>query len=271
MLRRRHKNPKTHPKARAVVPAAGSRRRARPDAPVPEHLKTPDAPPPQPPRAPSPRGGAPLVLVTGFEPFEGEDTNPSWEVCKLLPAAIGRARIEKLKVPCDFRRAIETVAHAIERSRPALVICIGQAAGRPQLCMERVGINIDDARVPDNTGAQPIDEAIAPNGPPAYFATLPIKAMVKAARDAGVPAEVSNTAGTYVCNHLLYGVLHYIAASGLDARAGFIHVPYAEHQVVTKPGQPSMPVATMARGVEAAIVAALEHTHDMKISEGKET
>ena len=261
MLRRRHKNPKTHPKARAIAPAApvvpGSRRRARADAPVPEHIKISQE--------------APLVLVTGFEPFGGEDTNASWEVCKLLPASIGSARIETLKVPCEFRRAIETVARAIERSNPAIVICIGQAAGRAQLSMERVGINIDDARAPDNAGSRPIDEPIAANGPSAYFATVPIKAMAGAARAAGVPAEVSNTAGTYVCNHLLYGVLHYLAASGLAARAGFIHVPYAERQVLDKPGAPSMPVATMARGIEAAIGAALENATDMKVSEGKET
>jgi pyroglutamyl-peptidase len=116
-----------------------------------------------------------------------------------------------------------------------------------------------------------VDEPVAAGGPAAYFATVPIKAMARAARAAGVPAEVSNTAGTYVCNHLMYGVLHYLAASGSAARAGFIHVPYAEAQVVDKPGQPSMSVATMARGVEAAIAAALRHTADIKAGEGKES
>jgi pyroglutamyl-peptidase len=140
-----------------------------------------------------------------------------------------------------------------------------------RLSVERLAINVDDARSPDNGGAQPVDEPIATHGPAAYFATLPIKAMAQAARAAGVPAEVSNTAGTYVCNHLMYGVLHYLAASGSHARAGFIHVPYAEAQVVDKPGQPSMSVAAMVRGIEAAIAAALEYPSDLKISEGKET
>jgi pyroglutamyl-peptidase len=115
---------------------------------------------------------------------------------------------------------------------------------------------------------QPVDEAIAPKGPPAYFATLPVKAMAAAARDAGVPTEVSNSAGTYICNHLMYGVLHFLAARGIDARAGFIHVPYSEEQVLDKTAIPAMAIATMARGVEAAIAAAHEHPHDLKVSEG---
>lgn len=274
MLRRRRRGAKPAASVReaatpAIAPAEPrTRRRSRQDAPVPPHLKIPDAATALPrPKQPAP--AAPLVLVTGFEAFGGEASNPSWEICKLLPAAIAGARIETLEVPCEFRRAIEVVAHAIARSRPALVICIGQAGGRSQLSIERVGINLDDARVPDNAGSQPVDEPVAPMGPPAYFATVPIKAMAKAARDAGIPAEVSNTAGTYVCNHLLYGVLHYIAASGLAVRAGFIHVPYAEGQVVDKPGEPSMAVPTMARGIEAAIAAALGNAVDIKVSEGR--
>ncbi|QJR14171.1 Pyrrolidone-carboxylate peptidase [Usitatibacter palustris] len=163
-----------------------------------------------------------------------------------------------MAVPCEFRRAIETVVSAIEKHRPGVIICVGQAGGRDRLCMERIAINIDDTENADNAGVQPIDQPIAPNGPTAYFATVPVKAMAAASRIAGVPAEVSNSAGTYVCNHLLYGVLHYLAASGSTARAGFIHVPYAESQVVDKPGKPSMALPVMARGVEAAIAAALE-------------
>ena len=208
------------------------------------------------------------VLVTGFEPFGGEDTNPSWDLCALLPRTIDAASIVTLRVPCEFRRSIETVAAAIDRLKPSLVICVGQASGRSALSMERVAINVDDARIADNAGASPVDEPIAASGPAAHFATLPIKAMVAAARDAGVPAVVSNSAGTYVCNHLMYGVLHHIAASGLDARAGFIHVPYADAQVNGVDSVPSMAIATMARGIEAAIAAALEHTVDVKITEG---
>jgi pyroglutamyl-peptidase len=228
-----------------------------PEAAIPETSRRPAAP-------------SRTILVTGFEPFGGERTNPSWEICTRLPKMIGRTRIETLQVPCRFREAIETVAAAIESLRPSHVVCIGQAGGRDRLSIERVAINLDDARIPDNAGAQPVDEPIAANGPPAYFATLPIKAMAEAVRRSGVPAEVSNTAGTFVCNHLLYGVLHYLAASGSSARAGFIHVPYAEAQVVDKPGQPSMSIAAMAHGIECALVAALENATDVKASEGRE-
>lgn len=274
MLRRRSRRPPKPDVRPSVVrkakdePAAEtkSRRRARPGAVVPAELIVTEE---TTPHAKSPRAN--VILVTGFEPFGGEASNPSWEICRKLPATIGRTRVETLQVPCAFRTSIEAVAQAIEKHRPALVVCLGQAGGRDRISIERIGINIDDARAPDNAGERPVDEAIAPNGPPAYFATLPIKAMAQAVRDAGVPAEVSNTAGTYVCNHLLYGVLHFIAASGHATRAGFIHVPYADAQVLDKPGQPSMSVAAMTRGVEAALGAALATRTDTKISEGRET
>jgi pyroglutamyl-peptidase len=148
------------------------------------------------------------------------------------------------------------------------VILLGQAGGRARISVERVAINVDDARAPDNAGAQPIDAAIASGGPPAYFATLPVKAMVAAIRRAGVPAELSNSAGTFVCNHLMYGVLHFIAASGIEARAGFIHVPYSEEQVVDRADAFGMSVASMAKGIEAAIRAAHGHREDLAVSEG---
>lgn len=216
-------------------------------------------------KVPAPAGG---ILVTGFEPFGGEDVNPSWEICGCLPAAIGHARIDVLRVPAEFRRAIEEVAAAIEDLEPSLVILLGQAGGRPCVSVERVAINVDDARIADNAGSQPVDEPVAPAGPAAYFATVPIKAMVAAIRDADVPAEVSNSAGTYVCNHLLYGVLHFLAASRRSARAGFIHVPWLESQAVVRPGEPAMALATMVRGVEAAIAAALATAIDVKMTAG---
>ena len=167
-----------------------------------------------------------------------------------------------------FRLAIEIVTAQIERLEPALVILLGQAGGRAALSVERVAINVDDASIADNAGRQPVDEPVAPAGPAAYFATVPVKAMTAAIRAAGVPAEVSNSAGTFVCNHLFYGVLHFLAASGRDARAGFIHVPWLESQAVARPGQPAMALATMVRGVEAAIVAALETATDVKMAAG---
>ena len=226
----------------------------------PKAAKAPDTA-----RAAAPSGG---VLVTGFEPFAGEDVNPSWEICRALPAAIGPARIHTLRVPTAFRTAIEVVATEIARVSPSVVLLLGQAGGRSALSVERVAINVDDARIPDNAGAQPIDEPIALPGPAAYFATVPIKAMAAAIREAGVAAEVSNSAGTFVCNHLFYGVLHYVAARGDGARAGFIHVPWLDTQAVARPGAPAMALATMVRGVEAAIVAALATGLDERRAEG---
>lgn len=209
-----------------------------------------------------------VVLVTGFDPFGGESANPSWEICSRLPREIGGMRIETCRVPCEFRRAIEVVAEAVERHQPSIVLCLGQAGGRGRIGVERVAINVDDARMPDNAGAQPVDEPIAAEGPPAYFATLPVKAMARAIRAAGIPAEVSNTAGTYVCNHLMYGVLHFIAASGRETRAGFIHVPYAESQVLDKRDAPAMSLESMAKAIHAAIGAAIEHREDIAVAEG---
>jgi len=217
-----------------------------------------------------PRGSR-VVLVTGFEPFGGESTNPSWDVCTQLPREIGGLRVETQRVPCEFRRSIEVLAEAIERTDPELVILVGQAGGRSRISVERVAVNVDDARIPDNAGQQPVDEPIAAGGPPAYFSSLPVKAMVGAMRAAGAPTELSNTAGTYVCNHLMYGVLHFLAASGRKKiRAGFVHVPYAEGQVLDSPA-PGMAIDTMVKGIVAGIVAAASHARDAKVSEGRES
>ena len=268
MLRRRRKTPKP-PQAAQPAGVPGSRRRPRPGAQVPSELILTERVALKP--KPTVRHEGPVVLVTGFDPFCEENVNPSWQICEKLPRAIGGVRVETCRVPCEFRRAIETVVEAIERVKPALVVLLGQASGRAHLSVERVAINVDDARIADNGGLQPVDEPIAANGPPAYFATLPIKAMVAAMRQAGVPAEVSNSAGTYVCNHLMYGVLHYLDSRGRGnhtVRAGFIHVPYSEEQVIDKPAMPAMALETMVRGVEAAIVAANRNATDLRIGGG---
>jgi pyroglutamyl-peptidase len=265
MLRRRKKDQRDArrpPRAQVASvrepPASPSRRRSRANAAVPAELLLNSPPTP-----------ISTVLVTGFDPFGGERLNPSWEICRQLAGkTIAGRRIEACKVPCEFRASIEAVAEAIEEHRPGLVICLGQAGGRAHMSVERVAINVDDARIADNAGARPVDEPIARQGPPAYFATLPVKAMTAAMRAAGVPSEVSNSAGTYVCNHLMYGVLHLLAAGGSPARAGFIHVPYAEEQVLDKPGIPALAIATMVRGVEAALEAAIRNTTDLRVSEG---
>ena len=270
MLRRRsrdRRDRKPRETRPAVQAAAPTKRRARPDAVVPEELKLSK---PGHSRRPDRDNGreSSVILVTGFEPFGGESTNPSWEICARLPKEIAGMRVETCKVPCEFRRAIEVVAEAIERHHPDIVVSLGLAGGRSRLGVERVAINVDDARIPDNAGAQPIDEMIAPNGPPAYFATIPVKAIARGIRAAGVPAEVSNSAGTYVCNHVMYGVLHYLAASGNHARAGFIHVPYDESQILDKRDAPAMSIDSMTRGIEAAIAAAVENRRDIVSAEG---
>ena len=271
MLRRR-KTPRRAAPLEATQGAPRSRRRPRSDAPVPAELVlTPDALESARKAEKSGKrsaGAENVVLVTGFEPFGGDTRNPSWEVCERLPGSIGGMRVEVCRVPCEFRRAIEVVADAIGRHRPALVVCLGLAAGRTHVGVERVAINVDDARIADNAGAKPVDEPIAAGGAPAYFSTLPVKAMVAAMRRSGVPAEVSNSAGTFVCNHLMYGVLHFLAASGNRARAGFVHVPASEEMVLEKRGVASMSVATMVRGIEAGIAAAAGRARDVRMAEG---
>ena len=269
MLRRRSRDRRDQkPRAAPAAVPSATKRRAREGAVVPEELKLTSRHPGRRTRGNDPGSGQNVILVTGFDPFGGESANPSWEICNRLPREIGGMRVETCRVPCEFRRAIEVVAEAIERHRPSFVVSLGQAGGRSRIGVERVAINVDDARIPDNAGAQPVDEEIAANGPPAYFATLPVKAMARAIRAAGIPAEVSNSAGTYVCNHVMYGVLHFLAASKREARAGFIHVPYAESQVVDKRDAPGMSVESMTRAVQAAIGAAIEHRHDIGATEG---
>ena len=208
------------------------------------------------------------VLVTGFAPFGGESRNPSWEIVRALPDSIAGYRIEKLKVPTEFGKAIEVAEQAIDKWQPRVVLCFGQAGGRSRLCVERVAINVDDARIADNAGKQLIDQPIRRNAPAAYFCTVPVKAMVASMARAGVPAEVSNSAGTFVCNHLIYGVLHHIACMGYATRAGFIHVPYMETQIIDRPDTAALSLTTMITGAKAAIMAAVRNKTDLKLVGG---
>jgi pyroglutamyl-peptidase len=211
---------------------------------------------------------SPIVLVTGFEPFGGERINPSWEIAKALPSTIGSHHVVTKRVPTAFGDAIAALAKLISKHQPSLVLCLGQAGGRSSISVERVAINVNDARIADNAGYQPFDEPIVAAAPAAYFSTLPIKTMVAAMQKKGIPAEVSNTAGTFVCNHIMYGVLHHIAIQQLSIRAGFVHVPFLPSQVVNG-GAPSMALPLMLAGIEAAIVAALRTKHDHKLVGGK--
>ena len=208
------------------------------------------------------------VLITGFMPFGGERTNPSWEIVKTLPEILAGYRVEKLRVPTEFGKAIAVTTKAIDKLKPSIVLCFGQAGGRSRISVERIAINVDDARIADNAGNKMIDQTIFTGGPAAYFCTVPIKAMVAAMTKAGVPAEVSNTAGTFVCNHLIYGVLHHISTTKSTTRAGFIHVPYLKSQVLDKPGTASMSLANMIVGAKAAIMAAIKNKTDLKLSGG---
>ena len=210
------------------------------------------------------------LLLTGFTPFDGEKINPALEAVKRLPNEIAGLEIVKLEVPTVFGESVRLVQEAIEREQPDFVLSVGQAGGRAEITPERVAINVDDARIPDNVGQQPIDIPIFADGENAYFATLPVKAMTDAIRNAGLPSALSNTAGTYVCNHLMYGVLHHLHQNHKSIKAGFIHVPYIPEQTADKPGVPFMPLDDIVRALEAAIAAIPAHETDIKTAYGRE-
>lgn len=209
------------------------------------------------------------ILVTAFDPFGGDAINPALEAARGLESTIAGADVSVVEVPTVFGDAITVAAAAIDAQQPDAVLCLGQAGGRFDVTPERVAINLDDARIADNAGNQPIDVPIAEGGPAAYFSTLPIKAIVAAIREAGLPSSVSNTAGTFVCNHIMYGVLHHLATTGREnVRAGFMHVPFIPEQVVERPGTPAMSTADITRAVTAAITAIATHEQDVHAVEG---
>lgn len=209
------------------------------------------------------------ILVTGFDPFGGERVNPALEAVKSLPSEIHGAEIHWVEIPTVFYKAAEVLETAIVRFQPDAVLCIGQAGGRASLTPERVAINQDDARIPDNQGNQPIDTPIRLDGQAAYFSTLPIKAMVQAIKEEGLPATVSNTAGTFVCNHLMYQALYLADKKFPDMRAGFMHIPYMTEQVINKPNTASMNLTDIVRGIEAAIGAIVDYKDkDIKLVGG---
>ena len=199
------------------------------------------------------------VLVTGFDPFDGESVNPAFEAVKLLPDKIADAEIIKLEIPTVFTRSAEVVEKAIEEYQPDIVLSIGQAGGRSCVTVEKVAINLAEARIPDNDGEQPLDQALREDGDTAYFATVPVKAMVANMRKHGIPAHISYTAGTFVCNSVMYHVLYLLDKKFPGVHGGFIHVPYESSQVVDKPnGTPFMHVDQIAKALEYAIEAAVK-------------
>lgn len=209
------------------------------------------------------------ILVTGFDPFGGEKVNPALEAVKSLPSVIHGAEIRWVEIPTVFYKSADVLEAEIVRYQPDVVLCIGQAGGRASLTPERVAINQDDARIPDNQGNQPIDTPIRLDGEAAYFSTLPIKAMVQAIKEVGLPATVSNTAGTFVCNHLMYQALYLADMKFPNMRAGFMHIPYMTEQVINKPNTASMNLVDIVKGIEAAIGAIVDYKDkDLKIVGG---
>lgn len=209
------------------------------------------------------------VLVTGFEPFGGDKINPSLEAVKLLQDNIAGAEIVKASLPVVFGKSIKVLDELIKKEKPHIVVCVGQAGGRFEISIERVAINMDDARIADNEGNQPIDEKIFEDGEAAYFAKLPIKAMALEIRGGSIPAAVSNTAGTYVCNHIMYGLLYLIEKKYPNIKGGFIHVPFIPEQVIARANTPYMSLEDISRGLSLAIKAAVENKRDIKVSDGK--
>lgn len=204
------------------------------------------------------------VLLTGFEPFDKAAVNPSWEAVRQLdgvPLSEGVTMVARC-LPCAFATAAETLLQLINELQPAMVIATGLGPGRSDISIERVAINVNDARIPDNLGAQPIDTAVVAGGPAAYFSTLPIKGMVKAVRDAGIAASVSQTAGTFVCNQVFYRLQHALAGTGV--RSGFIHVPG-----LPESGEPSMALLTTVEGLRVAALAAWQTQADVVLAGGQ--
>lgn len=203
------------------------------------------------------------ILITGFDPFGGEPVNPALEAVQLMKDEIAGAKIIKLEIPTVFRKSVEKIHEMMKAEQPDVVLSIGQAGGRFGVTPERVAINVDDARIKDNEGNQPVDTPIFTDGEAAYFSNLPVKAMVEAIKNKGLPSTLSNSAGTFVCNHVMYGVLYYIHKEFPNVRGGFIHVPFITDQVVTKPNVASMALADITEALEAAVEAIVKNQKDI--------
>ena len=207
------------------------------------------------------------VLVTGFEPFDGERVNPSQEIARQLhDTVVAGHRVEGALLPCVFDAARLELRRQLRRVRPVVVIAVGQAGGRDAITPERIAINVDDARIPDNAGRQPVDRPVVRGGPAAYWSTLPVKAIVADLRRRDIPAAVSQTAGTFVCNHLFYALMHELRGQR-RVRGGFIHVPFLPSQA--KRGVPRMELETMIEAIAAAIAVSVRTKRDVREAGGQ--
>ena len=219
------------------------------------------------PNTPSPR-----ILLTGFEPFEGDTVNPAWEVARALDGwhcgdGANAPAVQAVQLPCVFGDALARLDEALATGpAPVLVVALGLGAGRTEIGPERIAINVDDARIPDHAGRQPVDMPVDAAGPAAYFSTLPIKAIVHALRQAGLPASVSNTAGTFVCNHVFYGLMHRLATRPALAgcRGGFVHLPALPEQAARRPGLPSVALDIQVQALRVLLRTALATATDLR-------
>ncbi|MEF9992058.1 MAG: pyroglutamyl-peptidase I [Romboutsia sp.] len=209
------------------------------------------------------------VLLTGFDPFGGEPVNPAEEAVKMVRDNINKAEVIKITIPTVINKSVEAIEKAIKEHNPDIVISVGQAGGRFDITPERVAINIDDFRITDNEGNQPTDEVVYADGQPAYFSNLPIKAMVKHMNENNIPATVSNTAGTFVCNHVMYGILYMIDKKYPNIKGGFIHIPYMTSQIIDKKNIPYMSLEEIVKGLELAIEACTLYDEDIKTIGGE--
>lgn len=208
------------------------------------------------------------ILLTGFEPFGGEQSNPSWLAVQQLDGyqLDDEVQIVSRQLSCVFEKSQQELKTAIDELKPVLVLAVGQAGGRTELCFEKVAVNFIDARIADNAGQQPVGTPVVNDGPTAYFTTLPIKAMVNSLKQQGIPAAVSYTAGTYVCNTVFYALMHQLKDKP-KVRAGFLHIPYAPEQAIGK-AVASMPVDMVVRALKLCLPVALQSTEDLQIAAG---
>ncbi len=209
------------------------------------------------------------ALITGFDAFGGEAVNPSSLAVGKLKKRVGGIVVHTAQLPTSYAQSAKVLLAAIEKTRPDIVLCVGQAGGRSELCLERVAINVQDARIRDNDGKQPIDRPVVKDGPAAHFTTLPIKACVAEMRKAGLPAAVSNTAGTFVCNHIFYALMDIAAGHPIPMRGGFLHIPYVPEQAARLGGAPSMALDDIVRGIEIILTVSATRTSDLHTAEGR--
>ena len=210
-----------------------------------------------------------MILLTGFEPFGGESTNPSWSAAREAAARLraGGLEVQAVELPCVFGDAVRVLEAALEQYHPDLVICAGQAGGRSRVSVERIAINCDDARIPDNAGNAPVDQPVVTGGPAAYFSTLPVKAALADLLAVGIPAEVSQTAGTYVCNHVFYGLMHALRLRP-GTRGGFVHVPFEPAQLPPGSTDPALPLEQLVEALAVVVRTSLATTVDLRIAAG---